>query len=59
MPHGGTLIVMPPTLIDQWCVGCLAGWLAGWLAGCDSRGWAKWASPARMRVGSRALLSLL
>jgi hypothetical protein len=24
MPHGGTLIVMPPTLIDQWCAPCAA-----------------------------------
>lgn len=31
MPHGGTLIVMPPTLIDQWCAahGCCSG--AWWL----------------------------
>jgi hypothetical protein len=32
MPHGGTLIVMPPTLIDQWCAcgnvpACSAAWL--------------------------------
>jgi hypothetical protein len=29
MPHGGTLIVMPPTLIDQWCAcgGAPAAWL--------------------------------
>jgi hypothetical protein len=35
MPHGGTLIVMPPTLIDQWCVAAaVVGERALWSGYC-------------------------